>query len=150
MLVVWVRPPSGVPRLSVFFWQSGKTLDRWDSPPTKRYSQVVRHMTLTHASLVRSQLPLPYWGVVKWYDACFGSKRPRVQFPPLQPKLHMRAGDMVRVADAAKLLGMNTQTLRLALQQGRCPFGYAVRTSEKRFTYYINETRLSKYLKGEL
>lgn len=73
-------------------------------------------------------------------------------FNSLHPnqKLHMRVGDVVRVADAAKLLGMNTQTLRLALQQGRCPFGYAVRTSEKRFTYYINETRLSKYLKGEL
>lgn len=53
------------------------------------------------------------------------------------------------VSDAAKKLGMNTQTLRLALQQGLFPFGVAVHTSENRFTYYINETRLEKYLDGE-
>ena len=56
----------------------------------------------------------------------------------------------MRVDEAAKLLKMNTQTLRLALRQGVCPFGYAVQTSENRFTYYVNETRLEKYLKGEL
>ena len=55
----------------------------------------------------------------------------------------------MRVDEAAKLLGMNTQTLRLALQQGLFPFGNAVHTSEKRYTYYINPTRLERYLKGE-
>lgn len=50
--------------------------------------------------------------------------------------------------EAAKKLGMNTQTLRLALQQGLFPFGVAVKTSEKRFTYYINEVRLQHYLEG--
>ena len=53
------------------------------------------------------------------------------------------------VSEAAKRLGMNTQTLRLALQQGLFPFGRAVRTSEKRYTYYINPMRLEKYLGGE-
>ena len=50
--------------------------------------------------------------------------------------------------EAAKKLGMNTQTLRLALQQGLFPFGVAVKTSENRYTYYINETRLQHYLEG--
>ena len=54
------------------------------------------------------------------------------------------------VSEAAKKLGMNTQTLRLALQQKLFPFGEAVKTSENRYTYYINEIRLEKYLKGEL
>lgn len=54
------------------------------------------------------------------------------------------------VSEAAKKLGMNTQTLRLALRQGKFPFGEAVKTSENRYVYYINETRLEKYLKGEL
>ncbi len=53
------------------------------------------------------------------------------------------------VSEAAKKLGMSTQTLRLALQQGLFPFGRAVRTSEKRYTYYINPMRLEKYLGGE-
>ena len=54
------------------------------------------------------------------------------------------------VSEAAKKLHMNTQTLRLALQQGKFPFGEAIKTSEHRYTYYINEARLEKYLKGEL
>ncbi len=53
------------------------------------------------------------------------------------------------VSEAAKTLGMNTQTLRLALQQDKFPFGVAVHTSENRFTYYINETRLEKYIAGK-
>lgn len=51
--------------------------------------------------------------------------------------------------EAAKRLGMSTQTLRLALQQGLFPFGVAVRTSQKRYTYKIFETRLEKYLEGD-
>lgn len=54
------------------------------------------------------------------------------------------------VSEAAKQLGMNTQTLRLALQQQLFPFGVAVKTSENRFTYYINENQLENYLKGGL
>lgn len=50
------------------------------------------------------------------------------------------------VSEAASKLGMNTQTLRLALQQQLFPFGVAVKTSENRYTYYINENRLEKYL----
>ena len=52
------------------------------------------------------------------------------------------------VSEAAKKMGMNTQTLRLALQQGLFNFGTAVKTSENRWTYYINPTRLEKYLEG--
>ena len=52
------------------------------------------------------------------------------------------------VSEAAKKLGLNTQTLRLALQQGRFPFGEAIQTSEKRYVYYINEKRLDLYLEG--
>ncbi len=43
---------------------------------------------------------------------------------------------------------MSTQTLRLALQQEKFPFGVAVKTSEKRYTYYINKKRLHRYLEG--
>lgn len=53
------------------------------------------------------------------------------------------------VSEAAKRLGMNTQTLRLALQQRVFPFGAAVKTSQNRFVYYINTERLNKYLRGE-
>ena len=52
------------------------------------------------------------------------------------------------VSEAAKKLGMNTQTLRLALQQERFDFGTAIKTSEKRWTYFICDKRLEKYLEG--
>lgn len=53
------------------------------------------------------------------------------------------------VEEAAKKLGMSTQTLRLALQQRLFNFGVAVKTSEKRWTYYINPQRLNYYLEGK-
>lgn len=52
------------------------------------------------------------------------------------------------VEDAAKRLQMNPQTLRLALQQRLFPFGVAVKTSNNRYTYWISETRLQKFLEG--
>ena len=52
------------------------------------------------------------------------------------------------VSEAADKLGMNTQTLRLALQQQLFPFGVAVKTSENRYTYYINKKRFERYLEG--
>lgn len=54
------------------------------------------------------------------------------------------------VSEASKQLGMNTQTLRLGLQQRLFPFGEAVKTSENRYTYHINPVALQKYLDGEL
>ncbi len=52
------------------------------------------------------------------------------------------------VSEAAQRLGMNTQTLRLALQQDKFPFGTAIKTSPHRYTYYINSKLLDNYLKG--
>ena len=60
----------------------------------------------------------------------------------------MRVGDLMLVEHAAKKLGLSTQTLRLALQQGKFSFGVAVKTSENRYTYYINPARLEIYLRG--
>ena len=54
------------------------------------------------------------------------------------------------IVEAAKQLGMSPQTLRLALQQNLFPFGVATKTSNNRYTYYINEIRLKKYLEGEM
>lgn len=45
------------------------------------------------------------------------------------------------VNDAAKLLGMAQDTVRKGLQQRVFPWGYAIRTSENRWAYFINEKR---------
>jgi hypothetical protein len=52
------------------------------------------------------------------------------------------------VSEAAKKIGMSTQTLRLGLQQRAFPFGEAIKTSENRWTYHINPKALQKYIEG--
>lgn len=46
----------------------------------------------------------------------------------------------MKVSEAAKLLGMNPQTLRIALQYGDCPYGFAIK--RKRWVYHIFENRV--------
>ena len=48
------------------------------------------------------------------------------------------------VSDAAKILGMNHNTVRKGLQQGVFPWGYAIHTSEHRWVYFINAKRFSE------
>lgn len=56
----------------------------------------------------------------------------------------------VTIQDAAKLLDIPEQHLRVALQQGKfSSFGHAIKSSEKRYAYYINRERLYKYLNCE-
>lgn len=50
----------------------------------------------------------------------------------------------LQVLDAAKLLGMNHNTVRKGLQQGVFPWGYAIRTSENRWSYFINAMRFAE------
>lgn len=45
------------------------------------------------------------------------------------------------IKDAAKMLGMSPETVRQGLQQGVFPWGYAIKTSENRWTYFINAKR---------
>lgn len=49
----------------------------------------------------------------------------------------------IKVADAVKLTGLPAQTIRVGLQQGVFPWGYAVRRKST-WTYYINEQKLIK------
>ena len=45
---------------------------------------------------------------------------------------------------AAKMLGMNHNTVRKGLQQGVFPWGYAIHTSEHRWVYFINAQRFAE------
>lgn len=52
----------------------------------------------------------------------------------------------ISIKDAAALLGMAQQTLRIGLQRGLFPFGVAIPTSKNRYTYNITKERLDKYI----
>lgn len=50
------------------------------------------------------------------------------------------------VREAAERLDMPPQLLRVALQQGKLPFGVAVKRG--RWSYYINRRRLEEWMGG--
>ena len=52
-----------------------------------------------------------------------------------------------KVVDAAKLMGVCPQFIRVGLQTGKFPFGTAVKMSS-RWTYYINEKKFFAYISG--
>ncbi len=56
--------------------------------------------------------------------------------------------DRLSVVSAAEIMDVDPQFLRLGLQQGRFPFGVAVKM-KKRWAYYISADRFYAYLRGE-
>lgn len=56
--------------------------------------------------------------------------------------------ERMTVAEAAKIMQVSQQYIRLGLQRGVFPFGNAVKTSS-RWTYWISRLKFEKYMKGE-
>lgn len=52
---------------------------------------------------------------------------------------------ILKVSECAKLLGKSEQFVRIGLQRGVLPFGYAVKMSSK-WTYHISDTKVYDYL----
>ncbi|MBQ7131264.1 MAG: helix-turn-helix transcriptional regulator [Oscillospiraceae bacterium] len=46
---------------------------------------------------------------------------------------------------ASELMGVSQQFIRVGLQKGILPFGYAVKISQGRFTYFISAKKFSEY-----
>ena len=53
--------------------------------------------------------------------------------------------ERVKVEEAAKLLGVSQQFIRIGLQRGNLPFGTCVKTSTK-YTYHISKHLLEQYI----
>jgi hypothetical protein len=55
------------------------------------------------------------------------------------------------IAEASKLMGVSRQYVRVGLQKGILPFGYAVQVSAERFTYFISREKFIEHtgIKGE-
>lgn len=62
------------------------------------------------------------------------------------PSSEVRNGTIPKLLPevVAKYLGMDKGTVRRGLQQGVFPWGYAVRTSENRWAYFINARRFAE------
>lgn len=55
----------------------------------------------------------------------------------------------VSVAEAASLMGVSQQFVRVALQRGILPIGCAVQITAKKYTYFISRAKLMEYIGGE-
>ena len=49
------------------------------------------------------------------------------------------------IAEASRLMGVSRQFVRVGLQKGILPFGYAVQVSAERFTYFISRQKFAEY-----
>ena len=50
------------------------------------------------------------------------------------------------VEECADILNIGAQTLREALKQNKFPFGVAVKTTEKRWTFWISKEKVEEYI----
>lgn len=51
----------------------------------------------------------------------------------------------ITIAEASELMGVSRQFVRVGLQKGIFPFGYAVQVSSDRYTYFISRQKFSEY-----
>lgn len=51
----------------------------------------------------------------------------------------------MKVSECAKMLDKSPQFIRIGLQKGILPFGYAIKMSSK-WTYHISEAKVYEYL----
>lgn len=52
---------------------------------------------------------------------------------------------ILKVVECARLLGKSEQFIRIGLQRGVLPFGYAVKMSS-RWSYHISDAKVHEYL----
>ena len=51
----------------------------------------------------------------------------------------------ITIAEAARLMGVSQQFVRVGLQKGILPFGYAVQVSADRYTYFISKQKFIEH-----
>ena len=57
----------------------------------------------------------------------------------------MEEKNNITVEEASALMGVSRQFVRVGLQKGIFPFGYAVQISSDRFTYFISRQKFFEY-----
>lgn len=49
------------------------------------------------------------------------------------------------IAEASQLMGVSRQFVRIGLQKGILPFGYAVQVTKNRYTYFISRQKFTEH-----
>lgn len=58
----------------------------------------------------------------------------------------MKMDKKLKPKDVADALGISVQAVRVGLQKGVFPFGWAIKTSESKYTYAISPKLFEEYL----
>mgnify|MGYP000949371098 CR=1 FL=1 len=58
-------------------------------------------------------------------------------------------GRPISLPEAAEMMGVPPQLLRVGLQQQKFPWGVAIKM-KKNYAYYINKQQFMKWLRGEV
>ena len=63
----------------------------------------------------------------------------------------MESQNNMTIEEASRLMGVSQQFVRVGLQKGILPFGYAVQVSARRFTYFISKQKFLEHtgIKGD-
>jgi len=78
-------------------------------------------------------------GVPSWR---LTTKNPDAEYEPPPPPSHQK----VTIAEAARRLGKSKQFVRVALQNGIAPFGFATKGSGSAYDYHISPKLLNDYI----
>jgi hypothetical protein len=54
------------------------------------------------------------------------------------------SNDTLTVQETAKLMGKSQDFVRIGLQRNLLPFGYAVKTGEQRYSYFISKAKFTE------
>ena len=57
----------------------------------------------------------------------------------------MGTENRLTIREAARLMGVSEQFVRIALQRGVLPWGYAVRISGRNYTYFISKQKFTEH-----
>ena len=57
----------------------------------------------------------------------------------------VKLANNMTIAEASGLMGVSRQFVRVGLQKGILPFGYAVQVSAGRYTYFISRQKFLEY-----
>ncbi|NLG58525.1 MAG: helix-turn-helix domain-containing protein [Clostridiales bacterium] len=73
-----------------------------------------------------------------------------LSIPPEAPYVSTPPADLknLPVADAARLLGKSEQFVRVTLQRGLAPFGFATRITGNKYSYHISPKLFEEYQGG--
>ena len=52
----------------------------------------------------------------------------------------------MKITEAARIMGKDPQFVRIGLQRGLLPFGWAIKISSKRYSYFISDKLFSEFI----